>query len=165
MIESRIDQDSDISPQLTLWSQKGSRVLRGNVLIIPINNSLLYVEPIYLKADNENSLPEVKRVIVGFRDKIVMERNLDAALSRIFGEVDKEEDEDGVVDDVDIDITDGNINEVIRKANEVFNKAKEASQNGDWAKYGEYIRELEDILDQLNNSLNQEEDIEEINIE
>ncbi len=77
MIESRIDQDSNISPQLTLWSQKGSIVLRGNLLVIPIEKSLLYVEPIYLQADNENSLPEVKRVIVAYKNKIVMEETLD----------------------------------------------------------------------------------------
>lgn len=84
MIESKIDQDSVISPQFTLWSQEGSSVLRGNVLIVPIENSLLYVEPIYLKSSNENAIPEVKRVIVAYRDQIVMESTLKAALDKIF---------------------------------------------------------------------------------
>ncbi|WP_141706153.1 UPF0182 family protein [Caloranaerobacter ferrireducens] len=156
MIESRIDQDSNISPQLTLWSQKGSIVLRGNLLVIPIENSLLYVEPIYLQADNENSLPEVKRVIVAYKNKIVMEETLDEALTKIFGQIDREEDESGVIDNVDINISDGNLKEIIKKANEIFNKAKEASQKGDWAKYGEYLNKLENILNSLNNSLNNE---------
>ena len=152
-MESKIDQDSNISPQLTLWSQKGSNVLRGNMMTIPIEDSLIYVEPIYLQADNENGLPEVKRVIVGYKDKIVMEETLDLALSKIFGQMDVEEDNNGVVDDVDTDITDQSMEQLILKANELFNNAREASQNGDWAKYGEYINELEQILAQLNRSI------------
>ncbi|WP_427337650.1 UPF0182 family protein [Caloranaerobacter sp. DY30410] len=156
MIESRIDQDSNISPQLTLWSQKGSIVLRGNLLVIPIEKSLLYVEPIYLQADNENSLPEVKRVIVAYKNKIVMEETLEEALTKIFGQIDREEDKNGVIDNVDVNISDGNLKEIIKRANEIFNKAKEASQKGDWAKYGEYLNKLENILNSLNNSLNNE---------
>lgn len=86
MVEARIDQDSTISPQFTLWGQKGSTVLRGNLIVVPIENSLLYVEPIYIKADNPNSLPEMKRVIVSYGDKVVMEQTLDLALNAIFGE-------------------------------------------------------------------------------
>jgi uncharacterized membrane protein (UPF0182 family) len=86
MIESRIDQDSDISPQFTLWGQEGSNVLRGNVIVVPVNNSLLYVEPIFIQADNANSLPETKRVIVAYRDRVVMEQTLEKAFAKIFGE-------------------------------------------------------------------------------
>lgn len=153
MIESRIDQDSKISPQLTLWGQKGSSVLRGNVLVVPIENSLLYVEPIYLQADNENSLPEVKMVIVAYEDNIVMEETLDKALSKIFGEIDEDVDNNGVVEGIDANILDGNTQELINKANSTFEKAKEASQNGDWSRYGRYIDELESILKQLNITL------------
>ncbi len=85
MIESRIDQDSSISPQFTLWGQQGSRVLRGNVIVVPIENSLLYVEPIYIQSDNEDSLPEMKRVIIAYGDQIVMEQNLQLGLEKIFG--------------------------------------------------------------------------------
>jgi uncharacterized membrane protein (UPF0182 family) len=88
MIESRIDQDSTISPQFTLWGQEGSNVLRGNVIVVPVNNSLLYIEPIFIQADNVNSLPETKRVIVGYRDRVVMEQTLDLALQQIFGDAD-----------------------------------------------------------------------------
>ena len=84
MIESRIDQNSEISPQLTLWGQQGSNVLRGNIIIIPVEDSLLYIEPIYLEADNLNNLPELKKVIIAFKDKIVMEDNLEKAINVMF---------------------------------------------------------------------------------
>jgi len=86
MIESRIDQDSVISPQFSLWGQEGSEILRGNVVIVPIENSLLYVEPIYIESDNENAIPEMKRVIVAYGNRIAMEKNLEDALMVIFGE-------------------------------------------------------------------------------
>ncbi|MEA3424219.1 MAG: UPF0182 family protein [Bacillota bacterium] len=84
MIESRIDQNSTISPQFTLWGQEGSSVLRGNVIVVPIEDTLLYIEPIYIQADNKNAIPEMKRVIVAYNDKIVMEENLDDALKKLF---------------------------------------------------------------------------------
>jgi len=156
MIESRIDQDSVISPQLTLWSQEGSRVLRGNLLVIPIENSLLYVEPIYLQADNENSLPEAKRVIVAFRDRIVMEETLELALEQLFGSGVPREAEDTPRDEGDRVVVEGDVVELVKRANEVFNRAKESSQRGDWASYGEHIKELEEILSQLNKSPDEE---------
>lgn len=87
-VENQIDQDSVISPQFSLWSQQGSMVLRGSIVIVPINNSLLYVEPIYLEADSQNSLPEMKRVILFYNDQIVMEKNLEIAINKLFeGEI------------------------------------------------------------------------------
>jgi uncharacterized membrane protein (UPF0182 family) len=86
MIESRIDQDPFISQEFTLWGQQGSTILRGNLIVVPIENSILYVEPIYLQSDNQNSLPEMKRVIVAYKNEIVMEQTLDIALMRLFGE-------------------------------------------------------------------------------
>jgi uncharacterized protein len=83
-IEARIDQDSFISQQLSLWSQRGSQVIRGNLLVVPIERSLVYVEPLYIAAE-QGQLPELKRVIVGFGDRIAMEETLDDALARVFG--------------------------------------------------------------------------------
>ncbi|MGE5507632.1 MAG: UPF0182 family protein [Chitinophagales bacterium] len=83
-VEARIDQDSEISRQLTLWNQKGSRVIRGNLLVIPVQRSILYVEPIYLQAE-QSQMPELKRVVVAFRDRVIMEGTLEAALARVFG--------------------------------------------------------------------------------
>jgi len=83
-IEARIDQDSFISQQLTLWNQRGSQVVRGNLLVIPIERSLVYVEPLYIAAE-KGQLPELKRVIVGFGDRIAMEETLEGAMARVFG--------------------------------------------------------------------------------
>ncbi len=85
MLESRIDQDTAISQQLSFWDQKGSSVLRGNLMTIPIKDSLIYVEPIYLQSSGERSLPEMKRVVVSYGDQVVMEETLQKALDRIFG--------------------------------------------------------------------------------
>ena len=83
-IEARIDQDSFISQQLSLWNQRGSQVIRGNLLVIPIERSLMYVEPLYIAAE-KGQLPELKRVIVGFGDRIAMEETLEGAIARVFG--------------------------------------------------------------------------------
>ena len=83
-MEARIDQDPTISQQLTLWNQRGSQVIRGNLLVIPIHRSLLYVEPLYIAAET-GQLPELKRVIVGIGDRIVMDQTLEGAIQRVYG--------------------------------------------------------------------------------
>ncbi|WP_326911272.1 UPF0182 family membrane protein [Sedimentibacter sp. MB31-C6] len=150
MIETKIDQDTAISSQLTLWSQVGSSVLRGNTLVVPIENSLMYVEPIYLKSDTESNFPEMKMVVVSFGDKIVMESTLDAAIARIFGTA-TEEKEPTENEDYNVNV---DVNDLIQKANNVFIESNEASRKGDWATYGEKLEELEDILNQLNIVIN-----------
>ncbi|NLO98452.1 MAG: UPF0182 family protein [Peptococcaceae bacterium] len=84
-IESRIDQNPDIARQLALWNQQGSSVIRGNLLVLPIGGNLLYVEPLYLQSRTSGSIPEMKRVIVAFEDKVVMENSFDECLNKIFG--------------------------------------------------------------------------------
>lgn len=151
-IESRIDQDTVISQDLSLWGEGGSGVIRGNLLVIPIEDSLLYVEPLYIEASGDNSIPEVKKVIVAYQDQIVMEDTLDLALERIFGgkgdvQVPPEIG-DGLGEDLEISES---LQEIIQKATDVFEKAKVASQKGDWATYGKYLEELEGLLNKLNN--------------
>ena len=85
-IESRIDQDPDISQQLTLWNQKGSSVIRGDLLVLPIGGNFIYVEPIYLQSDQSGSIPEMKRVVLAYQDHLVMTENLDQAFVKIFGD-------------------------------------------------------------------------------
>src|SRR5699024_6022392 len=87
-IENRINQDSYISQQINLWSQGGSKVIRGNLLVIPIEDTVLYVEPIYIESSNETSLPEVKQVIMAYEDYIVMEETFDDALDQILRAID-----------------------------------------------------------------------------
>ncbi len=146
MIETKIDQDTVISSQLTLWSQVGSTVLRGNTLVVPIDDSLLYVEPIYLKSDTKSNFPEMKMVVVSYDDRIVMESTLDQAIERIFGVYTEPEPEKPTNEEYD----NTNINDLIEQVTVIFNEATEAQKNGDWAEYGERLVELEEILNQLN---------------
>jgi uncharacterized membrane protein (UPF0182 family) len=82
-IEARIDQDTVISQQLSLWNQMGSKVIRGNLLVIPVEDAIVYVQPLYLRSD-QGQIPELKRVIVAYGDRVVMEPTLEAALERVF---------------------------------------------------------------------------------
>ena len=84
-IEARINQDTEISRQLSLWNQLGSRVIRGHLMVIPIENSILYVSPLYLRAES-GQLPELKRVIAAYGDRVVMEATLTEALAALFRE-------------------------------------------------------------------------------
>ena len=84
-IEATIDQDTTIARQLTLWDQRGSRVIRGNLLVIPIDQSFLYVEPVFLLAEGTN-IPQLKRVIVSDGNHLAMESTLAEALQVVFGE-------------------------------------------------------------------------------
>lgn len=84
-IEARIQNDPTISGQLTLWNQEGSQVIHGSLLVIPIEGSLLYVQPLYLRATGENAIPELTRVIVSYESSVVMEQTLAEALDKIFG--------------------------------------------------------------------------------
>ena len=82
-IAARINQDQVIAPQITLWNQQGSEVIQGTLLVIPIEESLLYIRPLYLRAAG-GRIPELKRVVVAYQNRIVMEETLDAALARLF---------------------------------------------------------------------------------
>jgi uncharacterized membrane protein (UPF0182 family) len=145
-IESKIDQNTTISKEFSLWGQKGSSYIRGNLLIIPIENSLLYIEPIYLKADNENSLPEVKRVVVAYGDKIAYEETLKEALESLFGRRGEIPGEEIAPGELPID---GDNITLIERANEAFIRAEEAQRQGNWSEYGRYINEVKRILIEL----------------
>ena len=135
-VEARIDQDSRIAQELTLWGQLGTQVNRGNLLVIPIEDSLLYVEPLYLQA-RDNRLPELKQVFVIYEDIVVMEDNLDQALHRIFGEGERTY------------IDDDTEEELIWRAISLYRQAQERLQVGDWAGYGEVWTELGEVLERL----------------
>jgi len=83
-IESRINQNTEISRQISLWDQRGSRVIRGDLLVIPIEESLLYVQPHYLQVEG-GRIPELKRVVVAYENQVVMAETLDDALAELFG--------------------------------------------------------------------------------
>ena len=144
-IESRIDQDAVISSQLTLWGRQGSSVVRGNLMVIPIKDSILYVEPLYLQSDNANALPEVKQIILAYGDDIVMEATLEAGLKRLFN-YDSEEIKD--IEDGDKVYSEG-IFELIEQANSLFNRSQENLRQGNWSEYGKDLEELENVLNKL----------------
>lgn len=161
-IENRIDQDTEISEQLTLWGQYGSQVIRGNLLVLPIEDALLYVEPIFLEATG-GGLPELARVIVVYQETVVMERNLQQALERIFGQPEDSapvpappeeepgpppEEEPGPDDESQLPV-DQTVAELAHRAQEVFDQAQQCLQAGDWAGYGAKLEELEQILEEL----------------
>ncbi len=152
LFKSKINQDTTVSKELSLWNKEGSEVQFGDTIIIPVQNNLLYVEPIYLRAQGENSIPEMKRVVVMYDDKLVLAENIKDALDQLFNYKDNT---DQVIDDKDTDEDirideDMNIDQSqLDKATETYNNALEAQKNGDWAKYGEYIDELGNILENL----------------
>ncbi len=141
-IEARINQDPEISKQLTLWSQKGSNVIRGNMLAIPIKESIIYIEPLYLKAET-SEMPELKKVIVSFADKIVMENDLPSALEKLFfggGFTSGREDNN----------TKGmNLKSLADRASFHFSKAEEYMRAGNWKGYGEELGNLKSVLNQM----------------
>ena len=145
-IEQRIDQDTTIAPQLALLNQQGSDVLRGNTLTIPIEQSLLYVETIYVRSSGgDNSLPEAKKVIVSYNDEIVMADSLSEALDQIFNISDDPTSQGGASSTV----TDTEREQLVMRASELYQLAQQAQKDGDWVAYGAYMQELGAILDQL----------------
>ena len=174
-IEARVDQQTEISRELSLWGQRGSRVIRGNLLAIPISGSFIYVEPIYLEAKQEQAgppagaaaqprkgrtgqgpgaarpdrsrtaaLPELKRVIVAFGNRVVMEEDLEKALRSAL------EDQ--------ISPTESALPSLRKKldqstlgalALEHYNKAGNFLRQGKWAKYGRELENLENVLKQM----------------
>lgn len=151
-VEAQIDQNTEISKEFSLWNSSGSKYSRGNMFVVPIEESLLYIEPVYLEATN-SSIPEVKRVIVAYGDNIAYEATLAEALDSLFGEGSATE------SGGDEKASDGGAStgsgkelsqtEIIQNAQEAFEDAQQAQQDGDWAKYGEYLNELDKYLNML----------------
>ena len=140
-IEARIDQNPEIAEQITLWSQRGSRVIRGDILVIPIEGSILYVQPLYLSAA-KGELPELTRVIVAYDKEIVMTPSLEQSLATVFDRIPA-----GLIDADSIPNT---VNSDGRTALEIYQQAQEALQQGDWVNYGRYQQQLQDLLQELN---------------
>jgi uncharacterized membrane protein (UPF0182 family) len=179
-IEARVDQQTEISRELSLWGQRGSRVIRGNLLAIPLGDTFIYVEPVYLEAKQEASesppaaapqtrrltrsarqgtttpsqqdrskaasLPELKRVIAAAGNRLVMEEDLDRALSSILGEKIFSEQPDLTAPVVP---PTGDVSNLGARALEHYNKAKEHLRQGDWAGYGKELESLEGLLKEM----------------
>ncbi len=147
-IDARINQDSFISQQLTLWSQRGSEVIRGSLLVIPIEKSLLYVQPLFLAADKAG-LPELKRVIVAFGDEVVMEENLELALQRLFGGKAAPPRAAAAAATAATDDVKASASSLAREAMGIYERATNLQRQGDWAGYGAELRKLGQILKQM----------------
>ena len=149
-IVNRINQDTEIARQVALWDQGGSQVIRGNLLVIPIEESLIYVMPLYLRAQG-GRIPELKRVVVAYQNRVVMEETLDAGLAQLFGGAGAATREPARVSETPgaASAVSARAADLARRANESFRRAVEAQRAGDWARYGEELRRLEDVLRQL----------------
>lgn len=145
-IEAKIDQDSVISQQLTLWSQQGSRVTRGNLLVIPIKDSILYVEPLYIQSE-QGQLPELKQVIVSEGDKIAMEQTLDMALAALFGNTDYVKPSGSVI--TTNDVLEGSGSSAVNDVNHYYQNILEAMQASDWESFGKNFEKLGDAIESL----------------
>lgn len=144
-VDARINQDSYISQQLTLWDQHGSHVIRGSLLVIPIERSLLYVQPLYLEASDKVGLPELRRVIVAYENEVVMEENLELALHRLFG---AKRTTGGAAEKSTV-TPNISISELSKEALKAFEKAVEMQRHGNWTGYGEELKKLEQTLKKM----------------
>jgi uncharacterized protein len=144
-IEARIDQDGYISQQITLWSQRGSQVIRGSLLVIPIENSLLYIEPLYLSAE-AGSLPELRRVIVAYGNKLSMQENLEEALAAAFGERPVIASRPETAASA---LPPSTQRDKLRSALDHFERAQDFLRKGDWAGYGKELKVVETLLREL----------------
>ena len=131
-----IDQNTVISEQLSLWDQRGSRVIRGNLIIIPIEKSFLCVEPVYLTAEGAN-IPQLKRVIVTSGSKVVMETTLEEAIKAVFEGAPRAE-----IPRVPVHPQ----SEALSHAREILKKAEEALRQGKWEDFGKAMDELKGSL-------------------
>jgi uncharacterized protein len=145
-IESRVNQDPEISRQLSLWDQRGSKVTLGTLLVIPIEGSLIYVQPLYIKAES-GQIPELKRVVVAYENQIAMEETLDKALSRIFGQEGKKAKEEKAPEGAAVKAEVGK--PLPDMAWQYLQKAKQALREENWAGYGQALKELEQLLKEM----------------
>jgi len=152
-VMNRINQDTEISQQLTLWDQRGSQVIRGNLLVIPIEESLIYVQPVYLRAEG-GRIPELRRVVVAYENRVVMEETFDRAMARLFAD-DLEVERRGppvpraAAATEAVPAAAARLTELIRLAGEQYDRATSAQRVGDWATYGEAMRRVGELLSEL----------------
>jgi len=147
-IVARINQDTEISRQVSLWDQRGSQVIQGTLLVIPVENSLIYVQPLYLVATDRVGLPELRRVIVAFGNQLLMEPNLEAALAGLFGG--RPPETGPTVATAGRPATQERTTEALsREALDHYRKAQRYVREGNWEAYGAELRRLEQALEDL----------------
>ncbi len=165
-IANRINQDTEISRQLTLWDQRGSEVIRGELLVIPIEESLIYVQPIYLRAEG-GTIPELKRVVVAHENRVVMGETLEEGLDALFGSGAAQQTRTSIQDSLSTlgagqpVVTGGGVTpspaqapsgasaELLREAQTHYDRAIAAQRAGNWAEYGREIEQLGVVIRSL----------------
>ena len=157
-VVARINQDQVISPQITLWNQQGSEVIQGTLLVIPIEEALLYIRPLYLRASG-GRIPELTRVVVAYQNRIVMEETLDQALARLFGEPGRP-----LAAPPTTLVADAaqstpatappGTGSLANRAQVHYSRAIRAQRDGNWALYGEEIQRLGEVLEELQGNEN-----------
>jgi uncharacterized membrane protein (UPF0182 family) len=168
-VVNRINQDTEIARQISLWDQRGSQVIRGELLVIPIEESLLYVQPIYLRAEG-GRIPELKRVVVAYQNRVVMEETLDEALGLLFaGAGERPADAPAATPAASpatpeagaapatVAVPQQTDAALISQAQAHYDRAMAALRAGNWTQYGAEIERLGQILRRMNaNSPGQE---------
>ncbi|MDQ6768973.1 MAG: UPF0182 family protein [Gemmatimonadota bacterium] len=147
-IVNRINQDTDVSRQVSLWDQRGSEVIRGELLVIPIEESLIYVQPLYLRAKG-GKIPEMKRVIVAQESRVVMDETLEPALRKLFGISATAGVPRPGIDDTTANATAPGSAALLREAINHYDRARSAQRADDWATYGIEMRRLGESLRRL----------------
>lgn len=150
-VSDRINQNTEVSRQITLWDQAGSQVRRGNLLVIPIEESLVYVQALYLQAEG-GRIPELKRVIVAYENQVVMEETLEAGLEQLFGSRTptarpSPTDFTATAPTASAIVADGStLGDLALRASQHYDRAVAAQRAGDWATYGEEIAQVGALL-------------------
>jgi uncharacterized membrane protein (UPF0182 family) len=147
-IENRINQNTEIARQVSLWDQRGSQVIRGDLLVIPIEESVLYVQPLYLRAEG-GRIPELKRVVVAYQNRVVMEETLDGALAALFGSSAGQQRPPTPSVATGTAAVDTQLRALAAEARRRYQAALQAQREIDWATYGEEFRRLGELLEQL----------------
>lgn len=145
LFKNRMMQDPEISKEISLWAGKGSEVIYGDIVILPIEDSLLYMNTIYLKAEAANGMPEMKRVVLSNGDEIVIAENVEDALEKLFNYTSNSQVGESTDGEEDVN-TNTKPSTDFKEAADTFNKAIEAQKNGDWATYGDLIDKLGGML-------------------
>jgi uncharacterized membrane protein (UPF0182 family) len=147
-IVNRINQDTEIARQISLWDQRGSEVIRGHLLVIPIEESLIYVQPLYLRAEG-GRIPELKRVVVAHQNRVVMAETLERGLAEVFGGAVQRTPPPSATVATPSAAVPAPTAGLVEQASQHYERALAAQRAGDWTRYGEEIRRLGDILNQL----------------
>ena len=149
-IENKIDNDPDISREMTLWNSGGSTVIRGNLIVVPFKNSLIYVEPVYITSQNNASLPELKRVVVAYNNEVAMEPTIEGAMAKLFERHSAPSGEE--IEEIPPQIMPEDVQsatDAVENAIDAYESFKTASKSNDWTQMGKYLDELDKSMEEL----------------